>query len=83
MALSAGLGRAGFTPRRIETRARVHIEKVEGGFGVTRIELQTDAEVPGIDEATFRQQAEATKTGCPISKALASVPIALEAKLRG
>jgi osmotically inducible protein OsmC len=81
MALSAGLGRAGFQPRRIDTRARVHLEKVEGGFGVTRIELATDAEVPGIDEATFRQHAEATKAGCPIGKALAAVPITVEAKL--
>jgi len=82
MALSAGLGRAGFQPRRIDTRARVHLEKVEGGFGVTRIELTTDAEVPGIDEATFRQHAEATKAGCPIGKALAAVPITVEPKLR-
>jgi osmotically inducible protein OsmC len=75
MALSAGLGRAGFQARRIATQARVHLEKVEGGFGVTRIELTTDAEVPGIDEATFREQVEATKAGCPISKALKAVEI--------
>ena len=83
MALGAGLGRGGFTPKRIATKARVHIEKVEGGFGVTKIELTTDAEVPGVDEATFKQAVEATKAGCPISKALGAVPITVESTLRG
>jgi len=83
MALSAGLGRGGFTPKRIATKARVYIEKVEGGFGVTKIELTTDAEVPGVDEATFKQAVEATKAGCPISKALGAVPITVESTLRG
>jgi osmotically inducible protein OsmC len=83
MALSGALGRAGHQPRRIATTAKVHIEKVEGGFGITRIELATEAEVPGIDQAAFQQAAEATKTGCPVSKALAAVPIQLDARLVG
>ena len=83
MELGAGLGRGGFTPTRIATKARVHIEKVEGGFGVTKIELTTDAEVPGLDEATFQQAVDATKAGCPISKALGAVPITVESTLRG
>ena len=83
MALSAGLGRAGFTATRIATSARVHLEKVEGGFGVTRIALTTDATVPGIDEAIFRQNVEATKVGCPISKALKAVEITVAATLHG
>jgi len=81
MALAAGLEKAGHAPKRIATKARVHIEKGESGFGVTRIQLDTEAEVPGVDEAAFKQAAEATKTACPISKALASVPIELNAKL--
>ncbi|HEV8628687.1 MAG TPA: OsmC family protein [Thermoanaerobaculia bacterium] len=81
MALGANLGRAGFTPRRIATDAKVHIEKVEGGFGITRIELTTDAAVPGVDEATFRQQIDATKAGCPVSKALKAVEISVQATL--
>ena len=80
MALAAGLERGGHPPRRVATKARVHIEKVEGGFGITRIQLDTEAEVPGVDEAAFQQAAEATKTGCPVSKAL-SVPIELNARL--
>lgn len=82
MALSAGLGAAGYTPTRIQTNAKVHIEQVEGGFGITKIELTTEAEVPGIDEKTFQEQAEATKKACPVSKALASVPIELKATLK-
>ncbi len=81
MALSAGLAQAGFTPKRVYTTARVYIEPVDGGFGITRIELRTEAEIPGIDNATFQQQAEAAKKGCPVSKALTGTNITLEAKL--
>jgi osmotically inducible protein OsmC len=82
MALSAGLSKAGFTPTRVQTTARVHLEKVGEGFGITRIDLKTEAEVPGIDEETFRQQAEGAKVNCPVSKALAAVEITLDAKLK-
>jgi osmotically inducible protein OsmC len=54
---------------------------VEGGFGITKIELHTEAQIPGIDDATFQQQAEGAKKGCPVSKALAGTQITLEAKL--
>lgn len=81
MALSAGLGRAGFTPTSVRTEARVHLEKVEGGFGVILIELDCDAEVPGIGEDAFQEHALAAKAGCPISKALASVEVRLAARL--
>jgi osmotically inducible protein OsmC len=81
MALSAGLGRAGFAPRRVATSARVHLEKQEEGFGITRIELTCEAEVPDLDEETFQQQAAAAKAGCPVSKALAGTDILLTARL--
>ncbi len=81
MALSAQLGGAGFTPARIHTKASVHLEKVEGGFAIPRIDLETEAEVPGIDDKTFQEQALAAKKGCPVSKALAGVDIHLSAKL--
>ena len=47
MALSAGLGRAGFTPTRVATTAKVHLEKVGEGFKITRIELDNESTVPG------------------------------------
>jgi osmotically inducible protein OsmC len=81
MALSGGLGRGGHTPKRIATTAKVHIEKVGEGFSITRIELDTEAEVPGIDDATFQDFARKAKEGCPVSKALAGTEITLNAKL--
>lgn len=83
MALSAALSKAGFTPERIHTTASVHLEPDGGGFAITRIELVTEASVPGIDEAGFQQQAEGAKANCPVSKALAGTKISLQATLRG
>jgi osmotically inducible protein OsmC len=81
MALSAGLSKAGYNPTRVHTVAKVHLEKVGEGFEITTIELETEAEIPGIDEAAFAEQAEAAKIGCPISKALAGPQIKLNARL--
>jgi lipoyl-dependent peroxiredoxin len=81
MALSNGLAKAGHTPTRVDTVASVHLEKTDAGFGITRIELRTDAEVPGIDEAAFKEQAETAKANCPVSKALAAVDITVDARL--
>jgi osmotically inducible protein OsmC len=81
MALGANLGRAGFTPTRIATDAKVHIEKVEGGFGVTKIELTTDARVPGLARDVFDKAVADTKATCPISKALGAVPITVSSTL--
>src|ERR1700757_2354635 len=61
MALAAGLGRAGFQPKRVHTTATVHIDKVGEGFEITKIELDVEAEVPNIDENAFHAQANAAK----------------------
>jgi osmotically inducible protein OsmC len=82
MALSAGLGQAGFSPKRIQTEARVSLQKAEDGFRIARIDLTTEAEVPGIDEKTFLDHAQKAKAGCPVSKALAGVQITLNARLK-
>ncbi|MHB9025060.1 MAG: OsmC family protein [Armatimonadota bacterium] len=82
MALSGELANAGFTPTRIHTTAKVHVDKTGDGFGITAIELITEAEVPGIDNETFQEKAMAAKVGCPVSRALACVPqISLDARL--
>ncbi|MBI3404302.1 MAG: OsmC family protein [Acidobacteria bacterium] len=81
MALTAGLTKAGITATRIHTTANVHLEQVEGGFGITKIDLVTEAQIPGIDNAAFQQHAETAKKNCPVSKALAGVVISLSAKL--
>lgn len=81
MALALMLGQAGFVPRRIRTTAKVDIEEKGGGFQITRIHLDTQAVVPGINEEKFREQAEAAKRDCPLSRALASTPITLTARV--
>ena len=81
MALSAGLGKSGFTPTRISSEAKVHLEKVGEGFAITKIELVTEGEVPGIDEAAFLEHAEGAKKNCPVSTALGAVEITITAKL--
>ena len=73
MALSGELGRAGHSAESIETKATVHLDKVPEGFGITRIELDTRARVPGVSEDEFQQIAEGAKKGCPVSRALAAV----------
>ena len=82
MALSAELGKAGVTPESVETEATVHLDEVEGGFAIKRIDLQTRVTAPGTDDSTFREAAEAAKKGCPVSLALAAVDtIELDAEL--
>jgi osmotically inducible protein OsmC len=71
MALSKALTDAGHPPTTVETTALVHLERTDAGMTVTRIDLATTGDVPGIDEAEFVKLAEATKTGCPISRLLA------------
>ena len=82
MALSAGLSRDGHPPRSIQTKASVHLEKDDAGFRISRIELATEGDVPGIDAATFEAAAKAAKEGCPVSRALTGVEISLDARLK-
>jgi osmotically inducible protein OsmC len=81
MALAAGLSRAGHPPTRIHTGARVHLEREGEGFAITRIELETEGQVPGLSAADFQTHAEAAKKNCPVSKALAGPTITLRATL--
>jgi len=79
MALSNGLAQAGSPPERLQTSATVTFVP---GTGITKVALQVRGEVSGMDEGSFREQAEAAKQNCPVSKALASVPeITLDAAL--
>jgi lipoyl-dependent peroxiredoxin len=80
MALSSILAKAGTPPESVHTDATVTLRMVDGAPTITKIELVTTGRVAGIDEATFTEHAKAAKAGCPVSKALASVPeITLEA----
>ena len=75
MALSHQLAQAGHPPKRVHTTANVSFEKQAEGFAITKIDLTTEAEVPGIDAAAFQKLASAAKDGCPVSKALKATPI--------
>ena len=79
MALGAALTQAGHPPTRIATEASVHIDKVGDAFKITKIELKTEGQVPGIDEATFVDTAKKAKENCPVSRALAGTDITLQA----
>ncbi len=81
MALTAQLSRAGLTPAWIRTVAKVKLEKVGDAFAITRIDLETEAQIPGIDDAAFQKHALDAKQNCPVSKALAGTEIHLNAKL--
>jgi osmotically inducible protein OsmC len=80
MALAADVERAGSTPESVRTVARVHLDKGDGGFEITGIDLEADARVSGIDPQEFQKIAEITKDHCPVGKAIA-VPITVSARL--
>jgi len=80
MALSAELGKAGFTPESIETSAVVTLD-LHGTPTVTKIRLTTKAKIPGIDKAKFDEIANGAKAGCPVSRLLAAAEITLDATL--
>lgn len=81
MAFSANLAEAGFSPKRVSTDAKVHLEKVGDGFSITKVVLTTEGEVPAIDDAKFKEIAEAARKNCPVSRALGGVQIDVNAKL--
>ena len=82
MALSNILGESGLKAERIETRADVTLDKVEGGFAITAVHLTLKARIPGASEQTFRAAADQAKAGCPVSKVL-NAAITLDATLEG
>lgn len=80
MALSLMLGEAGFTPESIDTVADVSLDKVDGGFGITKVALQSKVKLPGIAKDQFDKIIQQAKAGCPISKLL-STEITLDYQL--
>lgn len=81
MALNATLEKEGKPAKSVHAEAKVFLGKDDAGFKINRIDLETEAEVDGIDDSEFQSIAEKVKTTCPISKALAAVTINLSAKL--
>ena len=81
MALALNLEKAGHPPKCVRTTAKVTLKASDGGFKIATIELQTKADVPGINATKFQEQAVLTKRTCPVSVALAVTEIKLNAEL--
>jgi osmotically inducible protein OsmC len=81
MQLSAVIAQAGGTPRSLDVTVDVTLgpDKADGGFAISGIKITVRGEVDGLDEAGFSTAAEAAKTSCPVSKALAGTTISLDA----
>ena len=77
MAFSNMLDEAGHKPDSVHTTAKVHLDT----GSISKIELHTEAEVPGIDEQNFQQIAQQAKAGCPVSNLLTGAEITLSANL--
>lgn len=82
MALSGFLGRAGFAPNSVETKAVVHLEKTDDGFVIPNIDLITVADVPNISDDEFQTIAKTAKEKCPVSQVLAGAQISLNSTLK-
>ena len=80
MALSAELGKAGYHPERLDTKATLDFDKMEAGWSVKSIHLDVAAKVPGADPAKFQAAADAAKKTCPISRLL-NTTITMSARL--
>ena len=81
MALSNLLTEEGYEPDSVITDAKVTIVREEDGFRISKSELKTNVKVSGIDKELFKQLADKAKENCPVSQALASIDIHLEANL--
>lgn len=81
MALSGVLAEAGLTAQKLETTAAVTLDKVDGGFAITKVHLTLVATIPGADQAKFEEAAQKAKVNCPVSKLL-KAEITLDAQLK-
>lgn len=83
MALSNMLAENGNAPERVHTTANVKLEMVDDAPTITKIHLETEATVPGLDDSAFQEVARKAKVNCPVSKVLAGAEITLDATLNG
>ena len=81
MALANGLAEAGHAPTRLETDAVCTLDQTGDGFRITTMHLTVRGEVDGIDDSAFKEAAQEAKEGCPVSNALGSVEISMDASL--
>ena len=82
MSLANLLGQAGYPARDLRTTARVTLAQVGTGFNITRIDLRTVGDVPGVDHALFGALASKAKD-CTVSRALTGTEITIDASVAG
>lgn len=82
MELAAILERNGYKPGEITTESKVHLDKVNDRFEISKIELETAGSVPGINDIEFDKFADEAKFSCIISRALAAVSVELKSSLK-
>src|SRR5436189_46823 len=70
MALAFQLSGAGHPPEKLETKADLSLEQVEGGWKIAAVALTLDARVPGLSKEEFQKLADSAKANCPVSKVL-------------
>ena len=81
MALSFQIVGAGFTPTRLATEAVIHMKQEGYDWSIESIDLNLEAKIEGITEEKLVELATVAKENCPVSMALAAVPVTLNAKL--
>lgn len=81
MALSGRLTNAGFEPEFIEAESQVTLDRSGAGPKISKSHLVVKAKVPGLEEAAFQELAAAAKDGCPVSQALSSLELTIDATL--
>src|SRR5882757_6730116 len=85
MMLAKILGDLKKTPKDIETMATLTLAQRAGGWKITKIHLETQANGEGIDESSLKNAADQAKEQCPISVLLKPglESITLDVRLKG
>ena len=74
MALASILATAGHAPERLRTSARVQLRMVDGKPTLTRLDIETEGHVSGVNDQQFKSYAEEARVGCPVARALSGIP---------
>ena len=82
MALNVGLERAGTPATYVQSTANVHLTKGDAGMEISKIEINTEAAVPGLSQEQFAEAAQKTLESCIVSRALSAVPMTVNATLK-
>tara|TARA_R110002020_G_scaffold95066_1_gene228275 strand:+ start:35 stop:463 length:429 start_codon:yes stop_codon:yes gene_type:complete len=81
MAFANELSSLDVIPKDVSTKATVHLEEIEGGFKISRSDIDVTLDAPGADRSDIDKAFKAAESGCPVSNALnAEVKVTLTVK---